>query len=86
MKYRDDETDNSIFLQNDSQDLLLQLIFFVKSRRKKINDLFEKSCFEIVSTTNLSREIKMLVQIQKRASSIIHARLIDSIKLHVVSS
>ena len=38
LKYKDDETDISIFLQNDPQDLLLQHMqpaSFVKSRKKK---------------------------------------------------
>ena len=69
MKYKNNEADISIFFQNDSQDLLLQSIFFVKSRKKKINDFFEKNCFEIVSTANLSREIR-----------IFNSRFVDEIK------
>ena len=46
MKYKNDETDISIFLQNDSQnDQLLQPASFVKSRKNKINDFFEKKLF-----------------------------------------
>ena len=72
LKYKNDETNISIFFQNDFQNLLLQhmqLAFFVKSRRKKINDFFEKNCFEIVATTNLFREIK-----------IFNSRFVDKIK------
>ena len=70
LKYKNDETDISIFSQNDSQnDQLLQSALFVKSRRKEINDLFEKNCFEIVSTANLFREIR-----------IFNSRFVDEIK------
>ena len=70
MKYRNDEADISIFLQNDFQnDQLLQSAPFVESRKKEINDLFEKGCFEIVPTANLSREIR-----------IFNSRFVDEIK------
>ena len=72
LKYKNGETDISIFLQNDSQDLLLQHMQsapFVESRRKKINDFFEKNCFEIVATANLLRGIK-----------IFNSRFVDEIK------
>ena len=72
LKYRNDETDISIFFQDDSQDLLLQHMqpaLFVKSRRKKINDFFEKNCFEIVTAANLSRGIR-----------IFNSRFVDEIK------
>ena len=69
LKYKNGEADISIFLQNDFQDLLLQSASFVKSRKKKINDFFEKNCFEIVSTANLLREIR-----------IFNSRFVDEIK------
>ena len=70
MKYKNDETNISIFLQNDSQnDQLLQLASFVESRKKEINDFFEKDCFEIVPAANLPREIK-----------IFNSRFVDEIK------
>ena len=48
---------------------MLQSTLFVKSRKKKINDFFEKDCFEIVSTANLFREIR-----------IFNSRFVDEIK------
>ena len=60
LRYRDTETDIFIFFQNDSQnDFLMQHmqipipIPFVKSRKKEINGLFEKSCFEVVSISDV---------------------------------
>ena len=57
LRYRDTETDISIFLQDLQNNLLMQNMqtpapiptSFVKSRKKEKNDLFEKDCFEIVS-------------------------------------
>ena len=70
MKYRNDEADISIFFQDDFQnDQLLQPAPFVESRRKEINDFFEKNCFEIVPTANLPREIR-----------IFNSRFVDEIK------
>ena len=70
MKYKKGEADISIFLQNDFQnDQLLQSTPFVESRRKEINNLFEKNCFEIVPTANLFREIR-----------IFNSRFVDEIK------
>ena len=34
-------------------------ISFVKSRKKKINELFEKNCFEIVSTFDMSHGVRI---------------------------
>ena len=70
LRYKNDETNISIFFQNDSQnDQLLQSAPFVKSRRKEINDFFEKNCFEVVSTANLLCEIR-----------IFNSRFVDEIK------
>ena len=70
MKYKNGEANISIFFQNDFQnDQLLQPSSFVKSRRKKINDFFEKNYFEVVSTANLFRGIK-----------IFNSRFVDEIK------
>ena len=72
LRYRNGETNISIFFQDDPQDLLLQHMQsapFVKSRKKKINDFFEKDCFEVVTTANLFREIR-----------IFNSRFVDEIK------
>ena len=72
LKYKNDETDISIFFQDDFQNLLLQHMqsaSFVKSRKKKINDFFEKNCFEVITTANLFREIR-----------IFNSRFVDEIK------
>ena len=82
LRYRNTETDISIFLQNDSQnDLLMQHMQtsipspapiptpFVESRKKEINDLFEKDCFEIVSISDVFHEIR-----------IFNSRFVDEIK------
>ena len=72
LKYKNDETNISIFFQGDPQDLLLQHMqpaSFVESRKKKINDFFEKNCFEVVTTANLFRGIK-----------IFNSRFVDEIK------
>ena len=58
LRYKNFETNISIFLQNDQ--LLMQHMqdstsdSFVKSRKKEINGLFEKSCFEIISASDVS--------------------------------
>ena len=77
LRYRDFETNISIFLQDLQNDSLMQNmqtstsipIPFVKSRKKKINDLFEKNCFEIVSISDVFHEIK-----------IFNSRFVDEIK------
>ena len=79
LRYKDSETDISIFFQSDSQNdqLLMQHMQvptsvpspFVKSRKKKINELFEKNCFEIVSTFDVSHEVR-----------IFNSRFVDEIK------
>ena len=73
LRYRDFETNISIFFQNNSQnDFLMQNPApspFVKSRKKEINELFEKNCFEIVSTFDVFHEIK-----------IFNSRFVDEIK------
>ena len=76
LRYRDTEADIFIFLQNDSQnDLLMQHMQvpipapFVESRKKEINDLFEKGCFEIVSASDVFHEIR-----------IFNSRFVDEIK------
>ena len=79
LRYRDFETDISIFLQSDSQNdqLLIQHMqasipiptSFVESRKKKINELFEKNCFEIVSTSDVFHGIR-----------IFNSRFVDEIK------
>ena len=70
----------SIFFQNDFQnDLLMQNmqistsssipVPFVKSRKKEINGLFEKGCFEIVSTFDVFHEVRVF-----------NSRFVDEIK------
>ena len=74
LRYKNSETDISIFFQNDFQNdhLLMQNSVpgpFVKSRKKKINELFEKGCFEIVSTSDVFHEVR-----------IFNSRFVDEIK------
>ena len=82
LRYRNIETDIFIFLQDDFQnDLLMQHMqtsiststsiptSFVKSRKKEINDLFEKNCFEIISTFDVFHETR-----------IFNSRFVDKIK------
>ena len=57
LRYKDFETNISIFFQNDQH--MQTSGPFVKSRKKEINDLFEKNCFEIVSTFEMFHEIKI---------------------------
>ena len=78
LRYKNFETDISIFLQNDFQNdqLLMQHMQaptpvpnpFVESR-KEINDLFEKNCFEVVSTSDVSHGVR-----------IFNSRFVDEIK------
>ena len=80
LRYKNFETNISIFFQSDFQnDLLMQnmqistpisiSISFVKSRKKEINELFEKNCYEIVSTFDVFHEIR-----------IFNSRFVDEIK------
>ena len=80
LRYKNFETNISIFLQDDLQnDLLMQNMQilvstsistpFVKSRKKEINGLFEKNCFEIVSTFDVFHGIR-----------IFNSRFVDEIK------
>ena len=71
LRYRDFETNISIFFQNDFQnDQQVSIsVPFVKSRKKEINELFEKNCFEIVSTSDVSHEVR-----------IFNSRFVDEIK------
>ena len=84
LRYKNFETDISIFLQGDFQnDSLMQNMQtsastsisipiptpFVESRKKEINDLFEKSCFEIVSISDVPH-----------GTRIFNSRFVDEIK------
>ena len=79
LRYRNSETNISIFLQSDSQNdqLLMQHMQastpipgpFVESRKKEINELFEKNCFEIVSASDVLHEVR-----------IFNSRFVDEIK------
>ena len=75
LRYRDSEADISIFFQDHQNDLLMQHMQapipapFVESRKKKINDLFEKSCFEIVSISDVPH-----------GTRIFNSRFVDEIK------
>ena len=80
LRYRDTEADIFIFLQGDSQnDSLMQNMQtsaptpipapFVESRKKEINGLFEKGCFEIVSISDVLHETR-----------IFNSRFVDEIK------
>ena len=77
LRYRNTETDISIFFQNSQNDLLMQNMQIpapiptplVESRKKEINDLFEKSCFEIVSISDVFHGIR-----------IFNSRFVDKIK------
>ena len=71
LRYRNSETNIFIFLQGDSQNDQLSMQHmqipipvptpspFVKSRKKEINGLFEKNCFEIISTSDVFHETKI---------------------------
>ena len=73
LRFRDFETDISIFFQNDQ--LLMQHMQdpapgpFVESRKKEINGLFEKGCFEIVSASDVFH-----------GTRIFNSRFVDEIK------
>ena len=74
LRYKNFETDISIFFQSDFQNdhLLMQNSTsgpFVKSRKKKINELFEKNCFEVVLTSDVLHGIR-----------IFNSRFVDEIK------
>ena len=77
LRYRDFETNISIFLQNHQNDSLMQNMQtsipisapFVESRKKEINGLFEKGCFEIVSISDVFHETR-----------IFNSRFVDEIK------
>ena len=79
LRYRDIETNIFIFFQNDDSqnDSLMQNMQistsisapFVESRKKEINDLFEKSCFEIVSISDVPHGVR-----------IFNSRFVDEIK------
>ena len=79
LRYKNFETNISIFFQSDSQNdqLLMQHMQastsvpspFVESRKKEINDLFEKGCFEIVSASDVFHGIR-----------IFNSRFVDEIK------
>ena len=79
LRYKDSEADISIFLQNFQNDSMMQNMQiptpapipapFVKSRKKEINDLFEKNCFEVVSISDVLHEVR-----------IFNSRFVDEIK------
>ena len=81
LRYRNTEADISIFFQseNSQNELLMQHMqvsisasisaSFVESRKKEINDLFEKGCFEIISTFDVFHETR-----------IFNSRFVDEIK------
>ena len=72
LRYRDFETNISIFLQGDfqnDQQLTQTSGPFVKSRKKEINELFEKGCFEIISASDVFHGIR-----------IFNSRFVDEIK------
>ena len=71
LRYKNFETNISIFFQNDFQNDQQNSTPgpFVKSRKKKINELFEKNCFEIVSTSDVFHEVR-----------IFNSRFVDEIK------
>ena len=77
LRYKNFETNISIFFQNFQSDSLMQNMqipisistSFVKSRKKEINDLFEKNCFEIVSIFDVLHEVR-----------IFNSRFVDEIK------
>ena len=61
LRFRNFETDISIFLQSDSQNDQQDQAPgpFVKSRKKKINELFEKGCFEIVLASDVFQGVRI---------------------------
>ena len=67
LRYRDSEANISIFLQNDQH--MQAPNPFVESRKKEINELFEKGCFEIVSASDVPHGVK-----------IFNSRFVDEIK------
>ena len=71
LRYKNFKTNISIFFQSDFQNDQQNSTSdsFVKSRKKEINELFEKNCFEIVSTFDVFHEIK-----------IFNSRFVDEIK------
>ena len=81
LRYKNSETNISIFFQGDSQNDQLSMQHmqvstsapapgpFVKSRKKKINGLFEKDCFEIISASDVFHETR-----------IFNSRFVDEIK------
>ena len=77
LRYKNSEADISIFLQSDFQNdqLLMQHMQdpapgpFVESRKKEINGLFEKGCFEIVSASDVPH-----------GTRIFNSRFVDEIK------
>ena len=64
----DPNLQNEQFMQNMQTSTPIP-IPFVKSRKKEINDLFEKNCFEVVSISDVFHEIK-----------IFNSRFVDEIK------
>ena len=67
LRYKNFEADISIFFQNDQH--MQAPGPFVESRKKEINDLFEKGCFEIVSASDVFHEVR-----------IFNSRFVDEIK------
>lgn len=61
----------SIMFQNFSSNISFSIVFFnyVKSRKKKINDLLKKDCFEFVEKSKVPKDIK-----------IFNSRFVDEIK------